>query len=57
MLAVIEELGKLEPLLAEAAAEEVLVAKQREEEREAKRAERRAAKEAEAAAKQVRGRL
>ena len=53
VLAVIEELGKLEPLLAEAAAEEVLVAKQREEEKERKRAERRAAKEAETAAKQV----
>lgn len=53
VMAVIEELGKLEPLLAEAAVDEVATAKEKEKERERVRAERRAQKEAEAAEKQV----
>ena len=48
--AVIEELGKLEPLLTEAAAEEASAAVTAAKEKERLRAERRAAREAEAAA-------
>ena len=53
VIAVIEELGKLEPLMAEAAVEEVASAREKEKAIERLRAERRAQRDAEAAAKQV----